>query len=91
MQILLMNTSESTQVGPKCSPCSLAGIAMDLALAISMIIPRPFAHTMGNRGMAWMAAAITLPFVGIKSGAALGHVVGNEAVAGLPTRVITDL
>ncbi len=39
---------------------------MDPALAITMIIPRPFAPTMGNSGMARMAAAITLPFVGIK-------------------------
>jgi hypothetical protein len=66
MQILLMNASKGPEVGTKRSPCSLAGMAMDLALAITLIIPRPFAPTMGNRGMARMAAAITLPFVGIE-------------------------
>jgi hypothetical protein len=63
---------------------------MDPALAITIIIPRPFAHTVGNRGMARMAAAITLPFVGIEQGAAWGLGVGNEGVAGLPIRVVPD-
>jgi hypothetical protein len=50
MQIRLLNASKGPSVRAKRGPCSLAGVAMDLALAITMIIPRPFAHTMGNGG-----------------------------------------
>ena len=63
---------------------------MDLAQAITIIIPRPFAHAMGNRGMARMAAAITLPFIGVEQGAAWGHVLGHERVTGLPIRMVTN-
>jgi hypothetical protein len=90
MQILLMNASKRPEVSAKCGPCPLAGVAMDLAPAITILIPHPFAPPMGNRGMVWMAAAITLPFVGREQGAAWGHVVGTERVAGLPGRMVTD-
>jgi hypothetical protein len=63
---------------------------MALALAIPIIIARPFAHAMGNRSMARMAAAIPLPFVGIEQGAAWGHIIGNERAAGRPIRMVTD-
>jgi hypothetical protein len=63
---------------------------MDLALAITILIPRPFAYPVGNGGMARMAATIALPFVGIEPRAARGHVVGHEGVAGLPVRMVAD-
>jgi hypothetical protein len=85
-----MNASKGTEVRTKRGPCALAGAAMDLALAVTLILPRPFAHTRGNRVMTRMAAAITPPFVGREQGAAWGHVVGHERVAGLPIRVDTD-
>jgi hypothetical protein len=90
MQVWLVDTFEGTQVGTQRRARPLAGVAMDLALAITMIIPRPFAHPMGNRGMARLAAAITLPFVGIEPCAVQGHMVDKEIVAGLPVRVVAD-
>ena len=87
---MLVDAPEGTQVGPKRRARPLAGVAMDLALAITIVIPRPFAHPVGSRGMARMAAAITLPFVGIEQRAALGHVFRDEVVAGLPVRMVTD-
>ena len=57
-------------------------------LTIPMVIQRPFVHPVGNRGMARMAAAITLPFDGIELRATGGHVVSNEIVAGLPIRLV---
>ena len=90
MQELLVDAPEGPQVGPERRPRSLTGITMDLALAITIVIPRPFAHTMGNRGMVRMAVTIALPFVGIEPRATRQHVVGNEGVAGLPVRVVAD-
>ena len=51
---------------------------MDLALPITIIIPRPFVDTVADRGMGGMTAPVALPFVGIEQGAAWGHVVGNK-------------
>jgi hypothetical protein len=90
MQRLLMHASKGPEVRAKPSPSALAGGAMDRALAVTILVPRPFAHPMGTRGLVRMAAAITLPFGGIEQGAAWGHVVGHERVAGLPVRVVTD-
>jgi hypothetical protein len=85
-----MNAPKDTQVGAERCPCSLAGVAVDFAAAIPIIIPCPLVHAVADGGMRRMAATITLPFVGIEQGAAWGHVVGNESVAGLPIRMVTD-
>jgi hypothetical protein len=85
-----MIAANGTSVSTPRGPGALAGGAMDLALALALSIPAPFAHTMGHRGMARMAAAITLPCGGRAQGAAWGHVVGKASVAGLPIRVGTD-
>jgi hypothetical protein len=85
-----VDASERTEVRAERRTGSFARVAVDLASAITIPIPRPFAHTMRNRGMVRMAAAIALPFVGIEQGAARGHIVGNEGMAGLPVRVVTD-
>ena len=81
MQILLVNTSESTQVGTKCRTRSLAGVAMHFASAIAIIIPRPFVCTMADGGMSWMTAAVALPFVGVQPRAASWNIVGDERAA----------
>ena len=65
-----MDTSEGTQVGAERRTRPFAGVAVDLASAIPIIIPRPFVHAMADRGMGRMAAAVALPFVGIEHRAA---------------------
>jgi hypothetical protein len=85
-----MNAANGPSVRTPRGPGALAGGAIDLALALTLSLPRPFAHTMGHRGLARMAAAITLPCGGRAQGAAWGHVVGQARVAGLPMRVGTD-
>ena len=72
MQVLLVDTPEGTQIRAKRRACSLAGVAVDLALAIPIIIPCPFVHTVADGGMGRMAAAITLPFVRVEQRAARG-------------------
>src|SRR5215211_357871 len=90
MQVLLVNTPECTQVGPKRRTRALTGVAMHFTSAIPISIARPFVHTMGNSGMAGMTAAITPPFVGIEQCAIRGHVVSNQVVAGVPVRMVAD-
>ena len=38
-QVLLMTAPKDPQGGPECRPCSLAGMAMDLAAAIAIPCP----------------------------------------------------
>jgi hypothetical protein len=90
MQVLFVDTPEGTQIGPERCARPLAGIAMDLALAITIIIPGPFAHPMGNRGMARMTATITLPFISIEQRAPGRHVVSDQLAAGLQVGMIAD-
>src|SRR6266545_7994062 len=63
---------------------------MDLALAITIVVSRPFMHTVANRAMGGMAATIARPFVGIEPRAAGRHVFGDEIVAGPRVRMVTD-
>jgi hypothetical protein len=51
MQVLLMDASKTTQIGPERCARSLTGIAVDLATAISIIIPCPLVHAMTDSGM----------------------------------------
>jgi hypothetical protein len=44
MQILFVDTPEGAHRGPERGACSLAAVAMDLALPVTIVIPRPFAH-----------------------------------------------
>jgi hypothetical protein len=88
MQILLVNTSESTQVGPKRRTRSLAGVAMHFASAIAIIIPRPFVYTMADGGMSWMTAAGALPFVRVQPRVASWNIFGDERAARPCVRVV---
>ena len=85
-----MDTPEGTQVGTERCARPLTGVAMDLAATIPIVIPCPFAHPVGHRGMARMAPTITLPFIGIEPRATGGHVGSNKNVAGLPVRMVAD-
>jgi hypothetical protein len=61
-----MDTPEGAQVGPERCARSLAAVAMDLALTVTIAIPRPFAQPVRHRGMARMTAPVTLPFIRIE-------------------------
>src|SRR5262245_22409616 len=90
MQVLLMNAPKDTEVGAERRPCSLAGIAVDFAVAIAVLIPCPLVHAMADGGMRRMAATIALPFIGVQDRAVPWHILGNQAVAGTFVRVIAD-
>jgi hypothetical protein len=89
MQIPLVHTLEGPQIRPEGGSCPLAGVAMDLADAIPIGIPRPLVYAVADGGVRRMAPTIALPLVGIESCAAGRHVVGNEGVAGPRVRVVT--
>ena len=83
-----MNTSKHTQVGAERRAGSLAGIAVDFAAAIPIIIPGPLVHAMAHGGMGRMAATIALPLVRVQDCAVAWDILGNEIVAGTLVRMI---
>jgi hypothetical protein len=84
-----VDPTEGPQVGTQCCSCPFAGVAMDLALAITIIIPGPFAYTVANRGMRWMTAPVALPFVGVQPRAASRNGFGDEGAARPRVRVVS--
>jgi hypothetical protein len=52
MQILLMHSTESAQVGPEPGARPFTGVAVDLTPAFMIINPRPFVHAVTDGGMA---------------------------------------
>jgi hypothetical protein len=72
-----VNTAESTEVRAERRACSFAGVAVDLALAIPIIIPCPLVHAVANGGVGRMAASVALPFVRVQGRAASGEILGN--------------
>ena len=72
-----MNAPKHTQVGPECRASTLAGVAMDVASTLAVIITRPLVHTMADGGMGWMAPPIALPRIGMELRAACGDVLRN--------------
>ncbi len=88
MQVLLVDAPERAQVGPERCASSFTGVAVDLASAIPISIPRPFMHTVVDSGMGRMAATIALPCIGIEPRAASRNVFGDEVVAGPRVRVV---
>jgi hypothetical protein len=90
MQVLLMNAPKTTQIGPERCTRPLTAIAVDLAAAISIIIPRPLVHTMSNRGMGGMAPPIALPLVGIELRAVNRDVLRYQCCAGTPISMVAN-
>jgi hypothetical protein len=90
MEVPLVDASERTEVRAERRTCSFAGVAVDLASAIPIIISRPLAHAMADRGMREWAPPITRPCIGIEPRALGGHVVSNQVLAGLPVRMVAE-
>ena len=89
MQVLLVDTSEGTEIRPERRAHSFTTIAVDFTAAITIVIPGPFAGTMAHGGVGGVAAMIALPLVRIEPRAVGRNVVGNQLVAGPRVRVIT--
>jgi hypothetical protein len=85
-----MNATKATQIGPERRASALAGIAVDLAAAISIIVPRPLVHTMTDRGMKGMAPTIALPLVGIELRTMSGNVLPHQGRASTPIGMVPN-
>jgi hypothetical protein len=88
IEVLLVDTPESTQIGAKCRTCSLTGIAMHFASAIPIIIPCPFVDAVADRGMGWMTVPVALPLISIQPRAASRKVFDDESMTSPPVRVV---
>ena len=84
----LVDTPKGPQEGPKRRTRALTGVAMNFALTITIVIPRPFAYPMADCAMDWMATPITLPLVGVQLRAASRKVFGDEGTARPCVRVV---
>ena len=82
MQVLLMHTAESTEIGPKRGARPLASVAVHLTPAIAIIIPCPLMHAVADRRVAEMAPAIAWPLIGIEPRAANRDVLRDQLRAG---------
>ena len=89
VQVLRVNAPEGTQVGAKRCTRSFAGVAVDLADAIMIIITCPLPSAMTHRGMSRMAAVITLPFIRVEERALPRDILRDQGGTGAPVRVIT--
>jgi hypothetical protein len=85
-----MNAPKTTQRGPERRASALAGIAVDLAAAIALIVPRPLVHTVTDRGMSGMAPAIALPRVGIELRAGSGAGLRQQCHTGRPLGMVAN-
>ena len=85
-----MNAPKTTQIGPERGTRPLTAIAVDLAAAIAIIIPRPFVPPMPDRGMRGMAPPVALPLVGIELGAVRGNVLRDQGRAGTPISMVAN-
>jgi len=66
----------------------LAGMAMNLALAITMVIPCPFVGAVTDGGVDRVAVPIARPFVRVESQAVRRAVLDDQAGAGARVRII---
>jgi hypothetical protein len=89
MQVLFVHASEGAQGGPACGSRSFAGVAVDLADSIVIIITCPLPSAMTHRGMGRMAAVITLPCIRVQDRVLPRDIPGDQVSACAPVRVIT--
>jgi len=89
VQVLFVNPPEGTQVGAKRCPCPFAGVTVDLADAIVIIITCPLPSAVTHRGMGRMAAVITLPCIRVQDCALPWDILGDQVSACASVRVIT--
>jgi hypothetical protein len=90
MQVSLMNAPKPTQRGSERRTSPLAGIAVNLAAPIAVLISCPFVHAMTDSSMRWMAPPVALPLVGIEPRAVSGDVFRHQCRAGMPISMVAN-
>jgi hypothetical protein len=82
-----VDAAAGPQVCPERRARSLAGVTLDLASAIIIVIPRPCVHTRADSGMARRAATRAPPFIGLQPWTAGGPMFSEKVVAGPRVRM----
>jgi hypothetical protein len=90
LQRSLVNAPNTTQVGPERRTSPRAGVAVDLAAAIAVLIPRPRVHRMTDWGMQGRAPPRALPLVGRERWAVRRAVRRHEGGAGRPLSMVAN-
>jgi hypothetical protein len=90
MQVLLVDPAKGPQIGAECRTGPFAGITVDLAAAITIVIASPFMHAVADRRMGRMTATIALPFIGVEYRARNRDVCRDQVVTGVFGRVVAD-
>jgi hypothetical protein len=85
-----MDSREGPQVGPERRTCPFAGIAVDLASAITIVIAGPFMHPVVDSAMGRMAATIALPCVCVEHRATNLYVRRGHVVTDAFGRAVAD-
>ena len=88
MQVLLMNSTESAQIRPKRRAGPFTRVAVHFASAVAIVITGPFADPVAHRGMGRMAAVIALPFIRVQDRALQWDILGDQASASMPVRMV---
>jgi hypothetical protein len=88
MQVLLVDPTEGTQIGAERRSCPFTGVAVDLAAAVPVIIPGPFADAVADRGMGWVTPPVALPLIRIQLCAASRKVFHHERMTSPSVRVV---
>jgi hypothetical protein len=70
MQIGLMDPTKHAEIGAQSRACSLAGVAMHFANAVSIVIARPLTFAVADRSMFGMASRIAIGLIAIQHRAA---------------------
>jgi hypothetical protein len=83
-----MDAPEGTEVRAERRASPFTGVTVDFALAIPVIIARPFADTMADGGLGWMTAPVAWPFVGVQPRTASHNVFIAEATARPSVRAV---
>lgn len=90
MQIGLMDPTKHAEIGSQRRACTLAGVAMHFANAVSIVITRPLFCAVADRPMGGMASRITVRLIGIQHRAATRDSFVNQFVARPLIGVVTD-
>jgi hypothetical protein len=85
-----VNAPKGAQVGAECRAGPFAGVAVDLASAITVIVSGPLAHAMAHAAVGGMAAVIALPFVGVEYRPSSRDSLRDQCVTGPFTGVIAN-
>jgi hypothetical protein len=90
IQVLLVDPSKSPQIGAERRTRPFAGLAVDLASAITIVIASLFMHAVADRRMRRMTATMALPFISVEYRATNRDVCRDQIVAGVFGRVFAD-